>query len=87
MRQWISKILAGALPLCWGLAAPLSIAHALEGGQSHYLKGYRDFLSGVMPPVGVLWRNDLYSYSARNGRRSRQAGSRSTCRPRATFSA
>lgn len=35
-------------------------ASALEGGQSPYLKGYRDFLSGVLPPPGVQVRNDLH---------------------------
>lgn len=57
--------------LCVGavLAAPLvllvflSPASAMEGGQSGYLKGYRDFLTGVLPKQGWQIRNDLYVYS------------------------
>lgn len=40
-------------------------AQALEGGQSSYLKGYRDFLSGVLPPPGIQFREDLYIYSGK----------------------
>lgn len=36
---------------------------AMEGGQSPYLKGYRDFLTGVLPSPGVQVRHDLYMYS------------------------
>ncbi len=35
----------------------------MEGGQSPYFKGYRDFLTGVLPSVGVQVRHDLYIYS------------------------
>ena len=38
-------------------------ATAMEGIQSPYLKGYRDFLTGVLPSPGVQWRQDLYLYS------------------------
>lgn len=38
-------------------------AIAMEGIQSPYLKGYRDFMTGVLPPPGVQVRNDLYLYS------------------------
>ncbi len=38
-------------------------AIAMEGIQSPYLKGYRDFLTGVLPPPGVQFRHDLYMYS------------------------
>jgi hypothetical protein len=38
-------------------------AVAAEAGQSSYLKGYQDFLSGVIPPEsGVYTRNDLLYY-------------------------
>lgn len=40
-------------------------ALALEGGQSPYLKGFRDFSSGVEPGPGVLVRNDVYVYSGK----------------------
>jgi hypothetical protein len=46
--------------LCIALADP---ARAIEGGQSYYLKGYRDFLSGVLQGPGVTVRNDLVTYS------------------------
>lgn len=35
----------------------------MEAGQSPYLKGYTDFGTGVLPPPGVVLRNDLYFYS------------------------
>jgi len=38
-------------------------AKAMEGGQSPYFKGYRDFMTGVLPSPGVQVRNDLYVYS------------------------
>lgn len=40
-------------------------AQALEGGQSPYLRGFRDFNAGVMPKPGVLIREDLYIYSGK----------------------
>jgi hypothetical protein len=45
---------------CIALAHP---AQAIEGGQSYYLKGYRDFMSGVLPAPGVQVRSDSISYS------------------------
>lgn len=38
-------------------------AIAMEGGQSPYFKGYRDFLTGVLPSPGLQLRQDLYLYS------------------------
>jgi hypothetical protein len=39
-------------------------AYAAEGGTSAYLKGYKDFLSGVLPTApGVYVRNDVIYYS------------------------
>jgi hypothetical protein len=38
-------------------------ANAMEGGQSLYLKGHRDFMTGVLPPPGVQVRSDMYMYS------------------------
>lgn len=35
----------------------------MEGGQSPYFKGYRDFLTGVLPAPGLQLRHDLYLYS------------------------
>lgn len=45
------------------LAADLPRALAMEGIQGAYLKGYRDFLTGVLPEPGVQWRYDTYMYS------------------------
>ena len=45
------------------LTALISPASAMEGGQSAYFKGYRDFLTGVVPSQGVQIRHDLYVYS------------------------
>lgn len=54
----------------WPIAASLLIviavrasAVAMEGIQSPYLKGYRDFLAGVLPEPGVQFRHDFYMYS------------------------
>lgn len=56
--------------LLWRPGATLAIllaihvpAHAMEGGQSPYLKGFRDFFTGILPRPGVLVRNDLYMYN------------------------
>jgi hypothetical protein len=39
-------------------------AYAAEGGTSAYLKGYKDFFSGVLPTApGVYVRNDVIYYS------------------------
>ncbi len=38
-------------------------ARAMEGGQSPYFKGFRDFMTGVLPGPGVQVREDLYVYS------------------------
>ncbi len=50
-----------AIPLI-GIAIDTS-AIAMEGVQSPYLKGYRDFLTGVLPPQGLQLRQDFYMYS------------------------
>ncbi len=44
------------------LAMCAPIAFAMEGGQSPNLKGYRDFTSGVLPPPGVQFRQDVHVY-------------------------
>jgi hypothetical protein len=46
-----------------GFIASASSAVAAEGGQSPYLKGYRDFMTGVLGPPGVIVRHDLYLYN------------------------
>jgi hypothetical protein len=51
--------IAGAFA-CVVLAGP---AETLEGGQSYYLKGYRDFLSGVLQAPGVTMRSESVTYS------------------------
>jgi hypothetical protein len=52
--------------LC-GLEYPLcQPAYAAEGGTSPYLKGYKDFLSGVLPTApGVYVRNDVIYYGGK----------------------
>jgi hypothetical protein len=52
-----------------GLAmASLQVAEAAEGGQSPYLKGYRDGLTGLVPPQpGLYLRNDLVYYGGDMG--------------------
>lgn len=42
---------AGVIAL--SLAAVPGASEAMEGGQSPYLKGYREFLTGVLPREGV----------------------------------
>jgi hypothetical protein len=54
--------LAAVAGLCIG-AAPN--ARALEGSQSPYLKGFRDFATGILPAPGLYVRNDLYYYSGK----------------------
>ena len=56
---FVSAVLAAPLLLLFFL----SPASAMEGGQSAYFKGYRDFLTGVLPKQGVQIRHDLYVYS------------------------
>ncbi len=51
-------VLAAALVL----VGPMN-TNAMEGGQSPYFKGYRDFMTGVLPSPGVQVREDLYIYS------------------------
>ncbi len=36
---------------------------AMEGGQSPYFKGFRDFMTGVLPAPGLQFRQDTYMYS------------------------
>jgi hypothetical protein len=57
-----------SLYLCGALGAAMLLpnhsALAVEGGASTYLKGYKDFMSGVVPPEeGWYVRNDLLVYT------------------------
>ena len=56
---------AVALCVLCGTGYPMcQSAFAAEGGTSAYLKGYKDFLSGVLPTApGVYVRNDVIYYS------------------------
>lgn len=46
---------------------------ATEGGFGAYLPGYRDFLTGIVPPKpGLYFRNDFYFYDAGVSRTVRQ---------------
>jgi hypothetical protein len=55
--------------LCLAIVAAAAVlgassVQAAEGGQSPYLKGYRDVLSGILPPEpGIYLRNDTVYYS------------------------
>jgi hypothetical protein len=55
--------------LCWVttflltfIASQIS-AFSMEGGQSPYFKGFRDFMTGVVPATGLQVRHDIYMYS------------------------
>lgn len=62
-RSAAAFVLALGLPAFFLLAAMVApVAVAMEGGQSPYLKGYRDFTSGVLPPAGVQFRQDIHVY-------------------------
>ena len=53
-----SRIAAG----CALLVAAIGSAIAMEGGQTPSVRGYRDFMSGVLPSPGVYVREDTYIY-------------------------
>ena len=38
-------------------------AYAMEAGQSPYFRGFRDFMTGVLPSPGLQVREDLFIYS------------------------
>lgn len=56
MRGRAGHFIPALLAAPIALTALLSSANAMEGGQSAYLKGYRDFLTGVVPSQGVQIR-------------------------------
>lgn len=58
LSRFYAVLLAAALVL----VGPCG-ARAIEGGQSPYFKGYRDFMTGVLPSPGLQVREDLYVYS------------------------
>ena len=58
LSRLCALLLAAALVLVGTLSA-----RAMEGGQSPYFKGYRDFMTGVLPSPGVQAREDLFIYS------------------------
>ena len=62
----------GATALGLLLAALCAPALAVENGQSPYLKGFRDYMTGVLPPPGVQLRQDVYFYSGRESTRTAQ---------------
>lgn len=57
------------MALAAGLAFGQPAARAMEGGQSPYLKGYRDFASGILPPPGVQVRKDINVYGGHENSR------------------
>lgn len=52
---------AAAMAIYWACNG----AQALEGGQSPYLRGFRDFAAAVLPEPGVYVREDLFIYSGK----------------------
>jgi hypothetical protein len=52
-----------AVATAFACIALANSAQAIEGGQSYYLKGYRDFMSGVLSAPGVTVRSDSVAYS------------------------
>ena len=60
MQGWFVRRLAFAGLFLFSVHAS---AIAMEGIQGAYLKGYRDFMTGVLPDQGVHWRQDTYIYS------------------------
>jgi len=69
LRAWSGDVVAGVrrrtlflsvFLLSMAAVAPASLA--MEAGQSPYLKGYRDFASGVLPPPGLQFRLDINAY-------------------------
>ncbi len=63
MRRWLLHCLRLAATIPFVLATINTSARSMEGGQSPALKGYRDFLAGVVPVPSVQLRLDLYLYS------------------------
>jgi len=63
VKYTFSRVLRLLAACGLAVAAMSANALAMEGIQSPYLKGYRDFLTGVLPPPGVQVRQDLYVYS------------------------
>jgi hypothetical protein len=45
------------------VVALCNCAQAMEAGQSPYFRGFRDFMTGVLPSPGVQVREDLFIYS------------------------
>ncbi len=63
MRWRLFPIPCLAAAIYFAFAGLNTPAIAMEGGQSPAVRGYRDFMVGVLPAPGVQFRYDLYMYS------------------------
>ena len=63
MNRDLIRFLRLALFVCFAFTGLGMSAFAMEGGQSPALRGYRDFLTGIIPKQGLLVRQDFYRYS------------------------
>jgi hypothetical protein len=59
LRRFVWLVAAAALATVVIHASAI----AMEGIQSPYLKGYRDFTTGILGSPGLYVRNDVYTYS------------------------
>lgn len=62
MTRRVFRFLHPAAGCALVLAAMIASAAAMEGGQTPSVRGYRDFLSGALPPPGLYLREDTYIY-------------------------
>lgn len=68
LAGFLNKIrLASAVALAASLI-PATMAHATEGGGSHYPNGAEDFMAGALPPPGSYFINYFNWYSANSFR-------------------
>jgi hypothetical protein len=63
MHRRLDRSLWRVVATLFILTAMHASAFAMEGVMGPYLKGYRDFLTGVLPSPGVQYRHDTYMYS------------------------
>ena len=62
MKLPVPHFLRLAAGCALALAVTIGSADAMEGGQAPTVRGYRDFMSGVLPSPGVYVREDTYIY-------------------------
>src|SRR6476646_5161566 len=67
MKHWSSAHLRLVASFAFAAVVLPSSIHAMEGGLTPSLRGYRDFQSGIVPVPGVYWRQDTYFYTGTEG--------------------